>query len=212
MGRGQELANITGGKTVSIHPHKDLTPYESNRPSATFTGFLEHLRRDSSLGQSPYEFAVDPSGITGPAIRLVVAKAQRRYKHRTAILSDNLVRPSWFYVIGDAIDKKILPPIEGWANVLITPPREITVDAGRDSEANRRDVEMGLKLPSTSYEEQGSDFLTAMEKKADLIKAVEEVAALKGVDPKELFDFASKDSKKNGVAGTAPSGGDSKKK
>ena len=208
-----KLANIVGGRTVAIYPHEKLEPYESQRPSPTFNGFLEHLRRDSSLGRSPYEFAVDPTDATGPAIRLIVAKAQRRFKSRTELLSNRLIRPTWFYVIGDAIDKGQLPAMKGWSNVSITPPREITVDAGRESEANRRDVAAGLKLPTTSYEETGQDFLDSMERRADLIKAVEAIAKIKDVDPEKLYDFTVASGAEQAiasVAGTAPSGGDSK--
>lgn len=209
-----KIATITGGKTVSIYPHESLDPYESQRPSPTFNGFLEHLRRDSSLGRTPYEFAVDASESTGPAIRLIVAKAQRRFKNRTELLSNRIVRPTWFYVIGDAIDKGILPPIKGWSNVTITPPRDITVDAGRESEANRRDVAAGLKLPTTSYEETGDDFLDSMERRADLMNAVEKIAEEKGVDPEKLFDFTVSSGAVPAMiasaSGTAPSGGDSK--
>lgn len=204
-----KIANITGGKTVAIYPHEDLKEYESNRPSPTFTGFLDHLRRDTCLGMNPYEFAVDPSDASGPAIRMIMAKAQRRFKLRTDIISNKLVRPTWFYVIGTAIDNGDLPPIKGWSNVSITPPRDITVDAGRESEANRRDVASGLKLPSTSYEEQGEDFLASMEKRGDLINAVKEIAKIKGCDPEELFDFTvtAGGKPKPSASGGAPSGG-----
>ena len=206
------LQQIVGGKVVSIYTHEDLQPYESKRPSPTFTGFLEHLRRDSSLGAMPYEFAVDPSGSTGPAIRMIIAKAQRRFRQRTELLADRLVRPTWFYVIGDAIDRGELPPIKNWAKVKVTPPRAITVDAGRDSEANRRDVASSLKLPTTSYEEQGDDFLESMESKANLIKAVDEIAEKTGVSREELFDFTASFGGSASKSGTAPSGGDTKKR
>ena len=203
------LQKIVGGKIVAIHPHEDISAYESNRPSPTFTGFLDHLRRDSSLGAVPYEFAVNPSDSTGPAIRMIVAKAQRRFRQRTEIITNRLVRPTWFYVIGTAIDRGELPAIKHWSKVRVTPPKDITVDSGRDSEANRRDVRMGLKLPTDSYEEQGQDFLESMETKAKLIKAVEEIAEREGVDPNQLFDFmVTADGKaKQGSSGTAPSAG-----
>lgn len=203
------LQKIVGGKVVAIMPHEDITPYESKRPSPTFTGFLDHLRRDSVLGSgSSYEFAVDPRDITGPAIRMVLAKTQRRFRQRTEMLSSRLITPTWFYVIGNAIDNGILPPAKNWSKVKVTPPRDITVDAGRESEANRRDVAAGLKLPTTSYEEQGDDFLESMEQRAKLIKSVEEIARQEGVDAEKLFDFTVSSGATNGGI-TAPSGGDS---
>jgi hypothetical protein len=71
-------------------------------------------------------------------------------------------------------------------------------------------VAAGLKLPTTSYEEQGGDFLTSMERKGQLIKDVEDIAKRLGVDPKQLFDFDSPKAISRGSAGTAPSGGKAK--
>jgi capsid protein len=67
------LQRITGGKLVALKPHESLDSFEPKRPSPTFTGFLEHLRRDSALGVLPYEFAADSSKIGGAGVRMVVA-------------------------------------------------------------------------------------------------------------------------------------------
>jgi capsid protein len=206
------LQKIVGGKLVSIYTHESLDPYESKRPSPTFMGFLKHLNRDTVLGASPYEFAVSGEGVGSAAMRVALAKAQRRFRNRTHLITNRLIKGVWFYVIGTAIDKGELSPIKNWSRISVTPPRDVTMDAGRDSEANRRDVLAGLKLPTTSYEEQGGDFLSSMERKGQLIKEVEAIAKRLGVEPEQLFDFSSPNQAANratssGSAGTAPSGG-----
>ena len=55
------LQRIIGGKLVALKPNESLDSFQSNRPSPTFTGFLEVLRRDSALGVLPFEFAADSS-------------------------------------------------------------------------------------------------------------------------------------------------------
>jgi hypothetical protein len=72
------LQKIVGGKLVKLEPGESLDSFQSNRPSPTFTGFLEHLRRDSALGMIPFEFAADSSKVGGAGVRLIVAKADRR--------------------------------------------------------------------------------------------------------------------------------------
>ena len=108
------LQRIVGGKLVALKPDESLESFQSNRPSPTFTGFLEHLRRDSALGMIPFEFAADSSKIGGAGVRLIVAKADRRFSFRQMILERRLIKPVWTYVIGDAINRGLLPPIEGW--------------------------------------------------------------------------------------------------
>ena len=73
------LQQIVGGKMVRLNPDEDLESFQPNRPSPTFTGFLEHLRRDSALGMIPFEFAADSSKVGGagrcPSARATSGKA-----------------------------------------------------------------------------------------------------------------------------------------
>jgi capsid protein len=135
------LQRIVGGKLVALKPDESLESFQSNRPSPTFTGFLEHLRRDSALGMIPFEFAADSSKVGGAGVRLIVAKADRRFSFRQMILERRLIRPVWTYVIGDAISRGILPPAAGWWKISSVPPKRVTVDAGREAQQNRADVE-----------------------------------------------------------------------
>ena len=117
------LQKIVGGKLVALKPDESLDSFQSNRPSPTFTGFLEHLRRDSALGMIPFEFAADSSKVGGAGVRLIVAKADRRFSFRQMILERRLIKPVWTYVIGDAISRGLLPPIEGWWKIGSVCPR-----------------------------------------------------------------------------------------
>lgn len=170
------LQKIVGGKLVSLKPNESFDSFEPKRPSPTFTGFLEHLRRDSALGVLPYEFAADSSKVGGAGVRLVVAKADRRFSYRQMILIQRLIKPVWFYVIGDAIDRGELPAMPGWWKISCVTPRRITVDAGREAQQNRADVEMGLKTISDHYEELGADFGEELERRARDAKLILETA------------------------------------
>ena len=180
------LQRITGGKLVALKPNESLDSFEPKRPSPTFTGFLEHLRRDSALGMIPYEFAADSSKIGGAGVRLVVAKADRRFSFRQMILIQRLIKPVWFYVIGDAIDRGDLPNVPGWWKISCVTPRRVSVDAGREAQQNRADVEMGLKTISDHYEELGADFGEELERRARDAKMIIETAKRHGV-PLEML-------------------------
>jgi capsid protein len=175
------LQRIVGGKLVALKPDESLDSFQSNRPSPTFTGFLEHLRRDSALGMIPFEFAADSSKIGGAGVRLIVAKADRRFSFRQMILERRLIRPVWAYVIGDAISRGFLPPVAGWWKIAIVGPKRVTVDAGREAQQNRADVEMGLKTLSDHYAELGADFGEEIERRASDAKLILETATKYGV-------------------------------
>ncbi|MEI8313099.1 MAG: hypothetical protein WCH98_20310, partial [Verrucomicrobiota bacterium] len=171
------LQKIIGGKLVALKPDESLDSFQSNRPSPTFTGFLEHLRRDSALGVLPFEFAADSSKIGGAGVRLVVAKADRRFSFRQLILIQRFIRPVWAFVIADAIRTGALPFVKNWHRVSATTPRRITVDAGREAQQNRADVEMGLKTLSEHFAEQGMDVEEEMRIRAQNARRILDLAA-----------------------------------
>lgn len=182
------LQKIIGGKLVALKPEESLESFQSNRPSPTFTGFLEHLRRDSALGVLPYEFAADSSKIGGAGVRLVVAKADRRFSYRQLILIQRLIKPVWFYVIGDAIVRRELSSIPNWWKISCVTPRRITVDAGRESQQNRADVEMGLKTVSDHFEELGADFGEELERRAQDARRILDTATKYNVPLEMLWN------------------------
>jgi capsid protein len=191
------LQRIVGGKLVALRPDESLDSFQSNRPSPTFTGFLEHLRRDSALGMIPFEFAADSSKVGGAGVRLIVAKADRRFSFRQMILESRLIKPVWAYVIGDAIARGFLPPVPGWWKICTVPPKRVTVDAGREAQQNRADVEMGLKTLSDHFNEQGADFGEEIERRASDAKLILDTAAKHGVPVDMLW-------KPNGMPVTLP--------
>jgi capsid protein len=181
-----DLQRVVGGKLVALKPHESLESFESKRPSPTFTGFLEHLRRDSALGVLPFEFTADSSKIGGAGVRLVVAKADRRFSFRQMILIQRFVRPVWFYVIGDAIARGELEAVPNWWRISCVTPRRVTTDAGREAQQNRADVEMGLKTISDHYEELGADFGEEIERRARDVRMILDAAQKHSV-PVELL-------------------------
>ena len=148
---------------------------------------MEHLRRDSALGVLPFEFAADSSKVGGAGVRLVVAKADRRFSYRQLILIQRLIRPVWAYVIGDAITRGELPAQPGWHRITCTTPRRITVDAGREAQQNRADVETGLKTLTDHFSELGADFGDEIERRAQDARLIMDTAQKYGVPIEMLW-------------------------
>jgi lambda family phage portal protein len=185
------LQKIVGGKLVVLAPGEDMKSFDSQRPSTTFTGFLEYLKRDSALGHVPYEFATDSSAIGGAGVRLVVTKAERRFAWRTKVLADRLVRGVWEFVIGDAITKGILSAEVDWNDIEFTTPKRVSVDAGREAQANRDDIVLGIKTLEEHFAEQGKDFESEMLKRAQNAKHVLDLAETHNVPLAMLWNPAT---------------------
>ncbi len=82
----------------------------------------------------------------------------------------------WGWVIGDAIDRGELSAVENWNKVNWVTPRRITVDAGREAQQNRADVETGLKTLDDHFAELGMDFSEELEIRAQNARAILDAA------------------------------------
>jgi capsid protein len=67
------------------------------------------------------------------------------------------------------------------SNPNFLPPKRVTVDAGREAQQNRADVEVGLKRLSDHFRELGADFGEKIERRASDAKLILETAAKHGV-------------------------------
>jgi capsid protein len=181
------IANTMGGKLLVLDNGEDLVSHQSNRPNSTFVGFLNALERDISQGVLPYEFVGDASKIGGATVRLITAKAGRVFGKYQGILIENLCRPTWGYIIGQAIDAGELPDDPKWNVTSWTTPKSVTVDAGREAANDRADVEMGLLSMSELYAQRGLDFRTEMEKRAADMAHIQNLAKQYGIPFELLF-------------------------
>lgn len=187
---GSSYANVAstmGGKLIALEPGEDMTSFQSNRPNATFTGFLAALERDISQGVLPYEFVGDSSKLGGATVRLITAKAGRVFGKYQTIMIENFCVPTWGYIIGQGIADGELPDDPDWNRVSWTTPKSVTVDAGREAANDRADVEMGLLSMSELYAQRGLDFRTEMQKRAADMVHIKDLAAEYGIPFELLF-------------------------
>lgn len=177
----ETTASRMGGKLLALEPGESLTSLASNRPSPTFTGFLEAVQRDIARGSGlPYEFTSAPGSAGGAGLRLIASKADRSFSRDQAILIEKLCVPVWAFVIGTAIDNGELPDGDFTA-VSWTTPKRITVDAGREAANDRADLELGLLSMSELYAQRGLDLRTEMSKRAKDFRFIMELAKAEGI-------------------------------
>jgi capsid protein len=187
---GSSYANVAatmGGKLIALEPGEDMTSFQSNRPNATFTGFLAALERDISQGVLPYEFVGDSSKLGGATVRLITAKAGRVFSKYQTIMIENFCVPTWGYIIGQGIAAGEIPDDPDWNRVSWTTPKSVTVDAGREAANDRADVEMGLLSMSELYAQRGLDFRTEMQKRAADMVHIKDLAEEYGIPFELLF-------------------------
>ena len=146
------------GMVPRLRIGESIESFASNRPNATFTGFIEHLTREVSLGLGlPYEFVVDPAK-QGTASRFILEKAQRRFEERQETLCAKFCNRVWGWVIASGVKRGDIPPSDSWYKVRWQAPKKITVDYGRESKAHADALKLGTRTLSEDAGERGQDW------------------------------------------------------
>jgi len=181
------MATQMGGKILALDVGESVTSVQSNRPSPTFSGFLRSLHQDVSRGILPYSFIVDPSGNTGPGLRLDIAKADRTFQKWQNLIISQFCQNTWGFIVGHGIANGDLPDDPEWNKVSWTTPKRVTVDAGREAANDRADMELGLISASELYAQRGLDFRSEMAKRAEDMAFIINLAKSSGIPVEMLY-------------------------
>jgi hypothetical protein len=150
------LAELLGGDIPVVSGK--LTQLKNERPHANIVNFLDYLAGSFVAGLDlPPAFFLDEK-LTGPNIRAVLGKAQRKFDQRKAIIA-RLVEWVWVRVIGWAIDVGELPSIDRWWKLTFQFPSRITIDLGDQMSNEREDVAVALMTRQERFGNRGLDWM-----------------------------------------------------
>lgn len=130
---------------------------KNDRPGAAWESFMDRLIRNAYAGAGwPYELSWDLSKLGGGGIRLILSKGMRAVADR-----QDLFRPAAKRIVGYACAKRQkrgkLPKSADWHRWAFSMPARLTVDYGRDSNAQRADYEKNIINLGDILAEQGKD-------------------------------------------------------
>lgn len=182
---GLSLEQLQMGTIPRLGVGESITAHTSNRPSPTFTGFLEHIARDVAVGYGvPYDFVWRPD-LSGSGNRLAIRKAGRKFEERRDLLTKHATR-DWGYVVSCAVKRGDIPFHPDWWRVNWQGPASVTVDAGREAQQDREDLKYGIRTHATDAAERGADWQEERDQveseTRDLIERAQRLAKETGAD------------------------------
>lgn len=199
------MEQLRGGAIPKMNAGEDITSIQSNRPSPTFTGFLDYIDRDVAAGLGiPVEFIWNAAQLSGTGQRLILEKAQKRFEHRqrTLIKMTKRIRN---YVIAKGIKRGDLPFVEDWWKVTAQPPSKITVDVGREAKADREDVWAGLRTVQEDYGGRGKGWKQArQDNQVAALDLIERAKIIKAAAPELTLQEAINLLENRGNTGSQP--------
>lgn len=152
------VQDISGGKLIAAPVGSDVDLKSSMRPNANLVTYLDAMKRDITMSAVPYEFTADSSKLGSVGIRLVGAKASRLFVSEMDESIAAMDSKIWALVIGDGINRGLIPEDDNFEMASWMGPKDVTVDAGREAANDRNNIASGLMSFSEYYRINSGDF------------------------------------------------------
>jgi lambda family phage portal protein len=202
-----KLEAIESGKISYLEPGEDIVfPDGPSRPSGAFAEFHKILLRNICLGVGiPYSFAVDPSAMSGPTARLEMQQAGRTFRRYQKLLDDKVLKPIKNIVIADAVARGLIENNSGSRTTkgIFNFGANVSIDLGRESQANLAEFRAGLMTASQIYSERGLDFESSMRQRAIEAKLIKDLSGEYEVSADTISDIAMQGLQRESQAQTA---------
>jgi capsid protein len=165
-----------------------------SRPSAAFSGFVQHLMHEIAIGVGvPEGVLFGTQDYKGPSVRAEFAAADRVFTRHQGVLTDKVLDPIKNAVILDAIARGEIPapPLLVGETVVQALrrattgewrfPAKLSIDVGRESAANLNENRQGAKSLQEIAGEEGTDAFARLEQIAIEASYVKELATKYGI-------------------------------
>ena len=165
-----------------------------SRPSAAFSGFVQHLMHEIAIGVGvPEGVLFGTQAYKGPSVRAEFAAADRVFTRHQGVLTDKVLDPIKNAVILDAIARGEIPAPPLLAGETIVQalrrattgewrfPAKLSIDVGRESAANLNENRQGAKSLQEIAGEEGTDAFARLEQIAIEASYVKELATKYGI-------------------------------
>lgn len=165
-----------------------LEAFQNDRPSGNQQSFEDKVARAAMHGSSwSMDFSLDPSGVGGASMRVVVEKINRSIEVVQKLLIEPAARRIDGWRISKFIKLGLLPEVTDWWKWEHQFPAAITADKKYDSDVDVQEMRSGLQAPQDAIGRRGEYWEDVQDKAIAFQKRFQEKCALAGVDPEKII-------------------------
>jgi len=161
-------AVMGGGAIWNLPAGRKIVELKDERPSQNIMDHMDQYLRAAAAGLGlPYEY-MWKADLSGPSQRFVLAQAQRRFDEVAQAIITQMISRVRLWALAKAIKRGDLTPPRGmnkWWNAVYHTPQRTTIDAGRDSAADREDLKLGIRTLADISAERGDDWQEIVDQK-----------------------------------------------
>ena len=183
------------GAIWNVPSGRKIREIKDDRPSPNLSDFMDQFLRAVAAGLGlPYEY-LWKADLSGPSQRFVLAQAQRRFDEISQAVTTQMVSRVRLWALAKAIKRGDLTPPRGmdrWWTAVYHTPQRTTIDAGRDSAADREDFKLGIRTLADIAAERGSDWQEIVDQRVAEQVYIKQKAQEAGVDLAEIQNTGAK--------------------
>lgn len=200
---GQRYLADTGISITSLPPGHRMTTIQDQRPSQQVMEFIEFLVQNIAWAVGlDKEMLYYTEKLASSGTRFNLEKL-KRWQQRRRVDREIICNRIWTQVIACEIAAGRLRPCRDrkWRNVTWAPPRDMTIDLGRETRAHLDLMAKGLEdVDGLCLSLHGKPYRRLLEEKAYNIAAAKKIAAEYGVEVGELIEASAGATVAPGVA------------
>jgi lambda family phage portal protein len=184
----QRLSSIEPGTVNYLTPGEKMEVFKSERPGGAFQEFVRMVQSHICMAVGlPYGFAYDADK-SGPMARLEAAMAERTFARWRGFLERQFLERIKNIVLLDASARGLLPSSEYLLDGRWCWPAKVSIDYGREANADIALWKAGLKTAGQIYSDAGEDYEEALRARAKEAAMIKELGQEYEVQPSRISD------------------------
>jgi lambda family phage portal protein len=188
FGQTEKLSNVDPGAIQYLSPGEKMEMFKSDRPGGAFGEFVRLVQAHIAMAVGlPYGFAFDADK-SGPMARMEAAMAERTFARWRGMLESQFLDRIKNIVLLDAAARGEIDDSEYLLDGRWCWPAKVSIDYGREANADIALWKAGLKTAGQIYSDAGEDYEEALRARAKETAMIVELAEEMDIPPQYISD------------------------
>ena len=187
-GETAKLSNIDPGAINYLSPGEKMEMFQSERPGGAFGEFIRLVQSHICMSVGlPYGFAFDADK-SGPMARMEAAMAERTFARWRGLLESQFLNRIKNIVLLDGVAQGKIEDSEFLLDGRWCWPAKVSIDYGREAQADIALWKAGLKTAGQIYADAGEDYEEALRARAKEAAMIVDLAEEMDIPPQYISD------------------------
>ena len=188
QGQVARLQSLDPGAVNYLTAGEKMEMFKSDRPTGAFGEFIRLIQAHICMAVGlPYGFAFDADK-SGPMARMEAAMAERTFLRWRGLLEGKFLDRIKNIILLDAAARGLIPDSEFLLDGRWCWPAKVSIDYGREANADINLWKAGLKTAGQIYSDMGEDYEEALRARAKEANMIKELGQEFDIQPSRISD------------------------